>query len=234
MIRTCIIIEDQPPAQRILHKYISDIKHLDLKATFSNAIEAIEFLKTNNVDLIFLDIHLPKISGIDFLKSVPNHPYIILTTAFSEYALESYEYNVIDYLLKPFSFQRFIQAISKLPEVKSNEDNLTSDKTKDTDSILIKSGYDLIKILLKDIIYLKAVTDYIEITTTTKTYLSSYSLKEWISKLNGNVFFRVHKSYIVNTQYLTKISRNTIYLSNIAIPIGRTYKEDFLSRYTES
>ncbi len=108
----CIIIEDQPPAQRILKKYIQDIGSLHLKATFSDAIQAMEFLKTEAVDLIFLDIHLPKISGIDFLKAMQNPPHVILTTAFPDYALESYEFNVVDYLLKPFSFQRFVKAVA--------------------------------------------------------------------------------------------------------------------------
>ncbi|MFT5167549.1 MAG: two-component SAPR family response regulator, partial [Saprospiraceae bacterium] len=110
----CIIIEDQPPAQRILKKYINDIGSLNLIATFSDALQAMEFLKTEEVDLVFLDIHLPKISGIDFLKTMTNPPNVILTTAFSEYALESYEFNVVDYLLKPFSFQRFVKAVSKV------------------------------------------------------------------------------------------------------------------------
>ncbi|MGB5228874.1 MAG: response regulator, partial [Eudoraea sp.] len=111
----CIIIEDQPPAQRILKKFIEDIGSLQLKGVFSDAIQAMEFLKTNSVDLMFLDIHLPKISGIDFLRTMPNPPFVILTTAFSDYALESYDLNVVDYLLKPFSFQRFVKAVSKIP-----------------------------------------------------------------------------------------------------------------------
>ena len=119
----CIIIEDQPPAQRILKKYIKDIGTLTLKGTFSNAIDATTFLKTASVDLIFLDIHLPKISGIDFLKMQQNPPPIILTTAFADYALESYEFSVVDYLLKPFSFQRFVKAVSKVP-VKTTENTI--------------------------------------------------------------------------------------------------------------
>jgi response regulator of citrate/malate metabolism len=113
MIR-CIIIEDQPPAQRVLKKYISDIGNIVLNGTFADALQAMEFLKTSDIDLIFLDIHLPKISGIDFLKMLSTKPYVILTTAFPDYALESYEYDVTDYLLKPFSFERFVQAVSKV------------------------------------------------------------------------------------------------------------------------
>ncbi len=113
MIR-CIIIEDQPPAQRVLKKYIEDMGTLELKATFADALQAMEFLRKESIDLIFLDIHLPKISGMDFLKVAKNAPSVILTTAFSDYALESYEYDVVDYLLKPYSFERFVQAVSKV------------------------------------------------------------------------------------------------------------------------
>jgi DNA-binding LytR/AlgR family response regulator len=110
----CIIIEDQPPAQRVLKKFIADMGQMELLGTFTDALQALEFLKANRVDLIFLDIHLPKISGIDFLKTLQTRPHVILTTAFPDYALESYEYDVVDYLLKPFSFERFVQAVAKV------------------------------------------------------------------------------------------------------------------------
>ncbi len=137
----CIIVEDQPPAQRILKKYIKDLGTLDLVDTFSNAIDAMEFLKSNEVDLIFLDIHLPKISGIDFLKAMPNPPAVILTTAFADYALQGYEFNVVDYLLKPFSFQRFVKAVAKVPlkAVKSLADNDVEIKPVQK-TMFIKSG----------------------------------------------------------------------------------------------
>lgn len=234
MTKHCIIIEDQPPAQRILQRYIADTDSLNLKGTFSDAIKAIKFLNTETIDLIFLDIHLPKISGIDFLKSFPNHPSIILTTAFSDYALESYEYNVVDYLLKPFSFQRFIQAISKLPVPEKHtiaSDLTTKDLIKSIETIFIKSGYEFIKIVVSDIIYLKYDTDYTEIVTAQKTYLSTHSLKYWLVKLEKNNFCRVHKSYIISTRHLIKVSGNVAYLPNVTVPIGRTYKEVFINTY---
>lgn len=139
----CIIIEDQPPAQRILKKYIKEIDFLELKETFSDAVKAKTYIESNNIDVIFLDIHLPKLSGIDFLKTLSNSPKVILTTAFSEYALESYQFNVLDYLLKPISFDRFLQAISKL-EASSNLNK----------TVFIKSGYEHIKINIADILYI--------------------------------------------------------------------------------
>ena len=142
----CIIIEDQPPAQRILKKFIEDIGSLQLKGVFSDAIQAMEFLKTNSVDLMFLDIHLPKISGIDFLRTMPNPPYVILTTAFSDYALESYELNVVDYLLKPFSFQRFVKAVSKIPSTNGlkHSEETHSHNPENRKEIFIKSTVALI------------------------------------------------------------------------------------------
>ncbi len=216
----CIIIEDQPPAQRILKKYITSIDNLTLKEVFSDAMKAKIYIENNSIDVVFLDIHLPKISGIEFLKSLTNSPKIILTTAFSEYALESYQFNVIDYLLKPISFERFLQSISKL------EANTIPNKT-----IFIKSGYDHIKINISDVLYIKADSDYTEIITNKKTFLSKESLKYWLQKLPAKEFYQIHKSYILNTLHFTKVSGNKIYLSNITLPLGRTYKKTFMENY---
>lgn len=232
MLKTCIIIEDQPPAQRILQKYINDIGSLELKKTFNNAIEAIPFLQQNAIDLIFLDIHLPKISGIEFLKTLRSQSQVILTTAFSDYALESYEYNIVDYLLKPFSFQRFVQAITKATQNKqiptANNDDLL--ETSKNDSIFIKSGYDIFKINLEDIFYIKSDIDYTEVVTTNKTYLSSNSLKNWLQKINKD-FCQVHKSYIINTEKIIKVSGNRIFIKDQIIPIGRAFKVFFQENY---
>lgn len=218
---TCVIIEDQPPAQRILQKYIGDSENLELKNTFSDVIKAQEYLTKMTVDLIFLDIHLPKISGIDFLKSFKTKSGIILTTAFSDYALESYEYNVVDYLLKPFSFERFNQAISKL----------VVDKEFDNPYILIKSGYDLIKLNQNEIVFIKADGDYTEITTLEKNYLSTDTLKQWLEVLNQN-FCQIHRSFIVNTNKFKKVSGNQVFMSNNdVLPIGRVYKKEFIERF---
>lgn len=227
---TCIIIEDQPPAQRILKKYIEDFETLELKATFSNAIQAMEFLKTEEVDLIFLDIHLPKISGIDFLKVLPNPPAVILTTAFSEYALESYEFNVVDYLLKPFSFQRFVKAVSKVPIQQDNQ-SLDNDEIVKKE-IFIKSGYEHIKVIINDILFIKSDADYTEIILLEKKHLSSEPLRYWLENLDNNQFMRVHKSYIVNTNKIEKVSSNQIFLDEkTVVPIGRAFKEAFAERF---
>ena len=227
----CIIIEDQPPAQRILKAYISEMDTLTLKATFSDALRAMEYLKTEPVDIIFLDIHLPKISGIDFLKSLPNAPNVILTTAFSEYALESYEFNVVDYLLKPFSFQRFVKAISKVP--KPNNNRSSEDKSLEKNvlkkEIYIKSGYEHIKISIDDIHYITSDADYTEIITHNKKYISNESLRFWIEAFPDEQFCQIHKSYVINIRKIEKIAGNQVLLiEDVKLPIGRAYKEKFL------
>ena len=229
----CVIIEDQPPAQRILKKYIEDMGSLQLRATFSDAISAMEYLKSNSVDLLFLDIHLPKMSGMDFLKTVSNPPHVILTTAFSDYALESYDFNVVDYLLKPFSFQRFVKAVTKVPnEAQKLEQPIAEGHIKPTQKeLFIKSGHELIKIKLEDILYIKSDTDYTELFLEGKKHLSSESLRYWEENLDKDQFIRIHKSYIINTSKIEKLSGNQLHLRNkIVIPIGRVYKDGFMER----
>ncbi len=229
----CIIVEDQPPAQRILQKYIGEMGSLSLKATFSDAIRAMEYLKTEPVDIVFLDIHLPKLSGMDFMKTVPNPPSIILTTAFSEYALESYEFNVVDYLLKPFSFQRFVKAVSKVPQrnvILPSEHKEINNSTSKTE-IYIKSGYEHIKIAIDDIYHISSDSDYSEIMTGNKKYISSEPLRSWMETLPRNRFYRIHKSHIVNLKKIEKIVGNQVCLpGGQKLPIGRAYKDGFLGR----
>lgn len=228
----CVIIEDQPPAQRILKKYIEDVGSLNLKGTFSDAVQAMEFLKKEPVDLLFLDIHLPKLSGIDFLKSMSTPPYVILTTAFSEYALESYEFNVIDYLLKPFSFQRFVKAVSKVSERKNlgNDEKSMGHTVSQKKEIYIKSGYEHIKINVDQIQHITADSDYTQIITEEKKYLSSEPLRFWLESLPDIGFYRIHKSHIVNAKMIEKIVGNRVcLLGGGKLPIGRAYKEAFMN-----
>ena len=230
----CIIIEDQLPAQRILKKYIDDTKSLNLLGTFTDAIEAIDILNTEKVDLLFLDIHLPKLSGIDFLKTLSNPPKTILTTAFTDYALESYELNVVDYLLKPFSFQRFIKAIAKANNISEKISKVEISEASEIPStaIFIKSGYEHIRIEIENILYIKSDADYIEIHLKDKKHLSADSLSSWEERLPSKDFARIHKSYIINTKKIIKISGNQVYLKeNITVPIGRAYKNDFTERF---
>jgi DNA-binding LytR/AlgR family response regulator len=233
MIR-CIVIEDQPPAQRILETYISDTPNVKRIGTFHDPLEALGFLKSEKVDLVFLDIHLPKISGLDFLTILPYRPAIILTTAFPDYALESYELDVVDYLLKPFAFQRYLKAVSKASQLleKSQVQAHSEVSSVKTDSFLLRSGHDLIRIDLDQLTYIKAGSDYCELYTTEKKYLSQEPLKTWNEKLENLGFCQCHKSYLVGLAHIRKISGNQLYLNDgTLLPIGRAYKDRLLKGF---
>ncbi len=236
---TCIIIEDQPPAQRILQKYIRDFGQIELLATFSDALSALEFLKQDAVDVIFLDIHLPKISGIEFLKILPTTPKIILTTAFADYALQGYELDVSDYLLKPFSFERFVKAVSKVlyqGEAELHPQSTSINATQSTPSnniLFVKTGKEYQKIDTTTIQFIKSNGDYTQIFTTTGKYLVSQPLKYWIDKLPTAIFCQIHKSYLINVPHIIKVVGNQVYISDQLLPIGRTYKETFVNDYLE-
>lgn len=226
----CIIIEDQLPAQRILKKYVEDIGSLVLAGTFTDALEAMEMMKSTKVDVIFLDIHLPKISGIDFLKTLSNPPQVILTTAFPDYALESYEFDVVDYLLKPSSFQRFIKAISKIDTKQKN--SIPSIEITEINEVYIKVGYDHVRVVIDNIVYIVSDADYTEIHLQNKKHLSSETLRYWEKLLSSKKFMRVHKSYIINTSKIEKVSGNQIYLTNQkTVPLGRAYKSNFMKKF---
>ena len=223
---SCIVIEDQMPARRILQKYIGDIHELNLMGLFSNALDALEYLRNNHVDLIFLDIHLPKLSGIDFLSVLNKKTFVIITSAFSDYALQGYEFEVVDYLLKPFSFERFLKAVLKV-EQRSKDKTSTFDESKVPESILIKEGYDFVKIQFDDITHIQADGDYSHIFCKNRKHHVSYSLKYWKDKLPANQFIQVHRSYIVNFQLVEKASSNYIEINQGKIPLGRVYKKKF-------
>ena len=174
----CIIVEDQPPAQRILKKFIQDVPTLELVQVFSDGLTAMEFLNKESVDLMFLDIHLPKINGLDFLKSIPDPPQVILTTAFSEYALEGYDLNVVDYLLKPFSFQRFLQAVNKVNA--KHEQVVAKNDTAPLTEIYVKSSHEHIKVLVKDIYTIASDSDYTEIHLKDKKILSNQTFRGYL------------------------------------------------------
>lgn len=235
---TCIIIEDQPPAQRILQKYIRDIGNLALEGTFSDALTALEFLKNTPIEIIFLDIHLPKISGIDFLKILPTKPKIILTTAFPDYALQGYELDVVDYLLKPFSFERFVKAVSKATYPKEN--NMVAPPPKPSKQegriekmLFVKTGKDYQKIEVAAIQFIKSNGDYTQLFMTKGKHLVSHPLKYWLEKLDATTFCQIHKSYLVNVQHISKVTGNQVYIGDNLLPIGRTYREGFIQDYLE-
>ncbi len=225
---TCIIIEDEIPAQSILKRYIDKIPDLNLLGTFKAAIEANSFLNNTQIDIVFLDINLPGISGIDFIKTIKYPPNIIITTAYPDYAVSSFELEtIIDYLVKPFSFDRFLKAINKL---KNQNQNLESGLESNQETMFLNVDKTMHKIVLNDILYIESNRNYITVTTTSQKLSYIESLKNWREKLAENNFIQVHKSFIINSRFVSKLSGNEIYINNTRIPIGRTYKQLLLKK----
>ena len=224
----CVIIEDEIPAQKILKNFIAKIPSLELVDTFKAAIEANSFLNSESVDIVFLDINLPDMSGLDFIKTIKNPPAIIMTTAYSEYAVNSFELDtIVDYLVKPFSFDRFLKAINKVKE-RMGAPEVASEENEET--IFLNVDKTLHKIVLNNILYIESERNYITVVTENQKLSYIDSLKNWNAKLPENNFVQVHKSFIINSLFVNKISGNTIYIKDNKIPIGRTYKQELLSK----
>ncbi len=221
MIINCIIVEDEPLALKRTKEYVEKISYLNLLQSFDNGFEAIGFLKKQQVDLIFLDIKMDELTGIQLLESLERKPYVIVTTAYSEYALKGYELNVIDYLLKPFTIERFIQAVEK---VSVQLDKTTNDNR---DFFFVKTGYCIEKIFFDDILFIEGMRDYRNIQTNTKKILTLQTFIELEKELPKSKFCRVHKSYIVTVKKIDLIERNRIKIKDKLIPISETYKENF-------
>jgi DNA-binding LytR/AlgR family response regulator len=217
----CIVIEDEPPAQEKLAGFIKEIDFLELKQTFGSAINVANYTKENSIDLLFLDVQLGIFSGLDFLASLNQSPLVILTTAHTDYAVKSYDYNVIDYLLKPYSFQRFHQAAQKAYQLINNKA-----EPKD-DYIFVKTEYRIEKIEISSILYIEGMKDYLSIVTTQKTVMTLLSFKKISDILPTANFFRVHNSYIVALDKIMSIERDRIKVGDALIPISKANKQEF-------
>ena len=223
----CIIVEDEPLAQNILKKYIADHPSLELVATCTDALEAQLILNKQSIHLIFLDINLPKLSGINFLKSLLQSPLIIFTTAYPEFAVEGFELNAVDYLLKPFSFERFLKAVNKVIE-KLNNSSLPKKDDIDT-FIFFKSDKKIHKVDLESIHYIEAVGDYMKVITDSGQLLINETMKNLQEELPARSFIRVHKSFIISRNRIKFIEGNYIQVETKSIPIGATYRNDVLA-----
>ncbi len=220
----CIIIEDEPLAVKVLADYISQIPFLRLQGSFKDAILATEFLRNNTTDLIFLDIHLPKLKGMAFLKTLINPPAVIVTTAYHQYAVEGFDLSVTDYLLKPFEFERFLVAVNK---VKSGQKaaNKSTEAADDKDHIFLNVQKKKVKILFSEIIYIESQREYIRIVTTKKEYLSKLSTHEIESMLPANQFKRIHRSFIVSVSKIDSYTADMIDVCGTSLPVGRGYRD---------
>ncbi|TSE08586.1 MULTISPECIES: LytR/AlgR family response regulator transcription factor [Aquimarina] len=239
----CIIIDDEPLALGIIRSYCEDIGTLEIVGAFTNALEAIPFLNDTHVDLVFLDIEMPQINGIDFIKTLDHKPLFIFTTAYSQYALEGFEINAVDYLVKPISFPRFVKAVNRAKEIyelkKRNKKSLKismSDASSTAMShidqfVFVKCDYGTVKIKLKGIKYIQGLKDYLKIhVLEEKPILTLMTFKDLQTKLPDDQFLRVHRSYVVNIRSIDAIQRSKVIIDNVRIPIGDSYKTDFLKR----
>ncbi|MGN8225517.1 LytR/AlgR family response regulator transcription factor [Gracilimonas sp. BCB1] len=221
----CVIIDDEPAARSVLEQYIADTPELELTASFKNALEARIVVKEKEVDLLFLDVNMPRLSGIEFLKTLNNAPQVILTTAYSEYALEGYELDVVDYLLKPFSFERFLKAIDKAWGKQE-----AGEPTEQV--VTIKADGKLYRIGVSEIMFAESKGDYITVYTKERRLTFNQTLKDFCNQLPEPMFSRVHKSYIVSLSSIEYLEGNLIKLGEHSIPVGKAYKEAFMGKYT--
>jgi two-component system, LytTR family, response regulator len=220
----CIIIEDEPLAAKILSEYVAQVPFLELQGTFKDAILATEFLREQPTDLIFLDIHLPKLKGMSFLKTLSHPPAVIITTAYHQYALEGFELNVTDYLLKPFAFDRFLIAVNKVKTagVKSAD---AVEKSEVRDGIFINVQKKKVKIFFSDIVYIESQKEYVKIVTTKQEYISKMGTHEIEELLPPALFKRVHRSFIISVSKINSYTAEEVEVNGIPIPIGRGYRE---------
>ncbi|QLG45327.1 LytR/AlgR family response regulator transcription factor [Costertonia aggregata] len=227
----CIIIEDEIPAQRILQNYISKVPGLELKESYQSALEANAVIQENTVDIIFLDINLPDISGLRYIKTLSSPPCVIMTTAYHEHAVESFELDTIcDYLVKPFSFDRFLKAVNKAKRhLRPNTTALDNQKT-DAKTLFLNVDKTLHKVYLNDILYIESDKNYVTVVTANNQYSYLESLKNWILKLPEEDFVQIHKSYIVNIKAITKINGNLLFINEQKIPVGRSFKPKLVDK----
>lgn len=228
----CIAVDDEPLALEQMKDFISKVEFLNLKGSFKNGMSALNYIKTNDVDLVFLDIQMDDLTGIQLLESLTSKPKVILTTAYDQYALKGYELDVSDYLLKPISFERFVKAVNKVYDQFQSKavkgEKVTDQKELEkNDFFFVKADYRLQKIKFDDILYIEGMKDYLKIFLTDKKIVTNMSLKKMEEILPENNFIRIHKSYLISIDKITSICKNNIYINEATIPIGDYYKKDF-------
>ncbi len=236
----CVVIDDEPRAIHVVETHIQKIPFLEIAAVFRNGLEALEFLQDHQVDLLFLDINMPDLSGIQFMNSLTRPPMVIFTTAYSEFALESYEYNAVDFLLKPIEFERFLKAANKamakmqtLSKPQQNLSNGSSVRKGMQDTLFIKSGQETYQLKINDILYVESAGNYVNFVTRDDQIMTLMTMHEVLEILPEHFFFRVHRSYIIARKYIDKIERHQVHIGNKKVPIGSIYRNSFLKEIKE-
>lgn len=224
---TCIAVDDEPLAIEKIVSFVERLPFLTLKATFDNAVDALAYLSTNKTDLLFLDIQMERMTGLDLLCALPDRPQVILTTAYSEYALKGYEFEVTDYLLKPYSFERFTQAVNKV--VKHFQEKATVVEAT-PDFIFVKSDYRFVKILLADILYIEGMRDYRCIHTSAGKILTDQTFGSFEEQLPSSQFARIHKSFMVSLSKIESIEKHRVKIGKELLPVSESYHDKFYKR----
>ena len=220
----CIIVEDEPLATKVLVDYVSQVPFLDLQGSFKDAILATEYLHNHSVDLIFLDIHLPRLKGMAFLKTLTHPPAVIITTAYHQYAVEGFDLNVTDYLLKPFEFERFLVAVNKVTIFQKEKTTIAEVEEK-KNYLFLNIQKKKVKILFSDIVYIESQKEYIKIVTTKKDFVSKMGTHEIEDLLPPHLFKRIHRSFIVSVSKIDSYTAEEVEVNGVSIPVGRAYRD---------
>lgn len=227
MVR-CLIVDDEEPARELINLHLSGLEDFEVVASLGNALDAFVFLQKNPVDLVFLDIQMPKVSGLELARSLQSSPKIILTTAYREYAADAFEMEVFDYLVKPITQERFMKAMAKFMHYWHGKAEIKDVKIHDNNPyVFFKVGREQVKILLKDIIYIEGLADYIKVHTGDKSYIASEKLGYMEQTLPSNSFVRIHKSFIIALDKITSFNADQVMLNDKALPLGRLFKAVF-------
>jgi two-component system LytT family response regulator len=227
MIINCIAVDDEPLALDIIRDYISQVPFLKLMKTFKDGISVIEYLASNNVDLIFLDIEMGGISGTQLLKTLQKKPNVIMTTAYRNYAVDAFDLDVTDYLLKPFSFERFLKAVDKVYILQKDKQRPPESGSSDNEYFFVKSNYKMVKVNYDDILYIEGLSEYIIIKTKTANIITLQSFKNIEKTLPESGFARIHKSYMVSLSKIESIEGQYVKIANKELPVGNKYKDNF-------
>jgi len=220
---SCMIIEDEPIAADIVRSYIEQVTFLSLEAVYSNALSALEDMKERSVDVIFLDIHLPRLKGLDFLKSLAAPPKIIITSAYEQYALEGFELEITDYLLKPFSFPRFLKAVNRLNGSRDRRQELMAGER---EHLFFNVNKKMVKVYLDEILYIESLKEYVKIHLREKYIVTKFQIGELEKLLDGASFIRVHRSFVVAKSKISSFSAHAVELGGKLIPIGRSFQDE--------
>lgn len=233
MKTNCLIIDDEPLARDLMRSHIEKLENFEIVAECADAMKALQQIRTNSIDLMFMDIQMPQITGIEFLKTLKNPPKVIITTAYREYAVEGFELDVVDFLLKPITFERFLKAVNKYYQVNTEDSQQKSSVVslqngQDEPFIYVKDSKKVIKVPLKEILYLEGLSEYVQIFTSDKKIVTKTSMTNMAEKLPDQDFMRIHKSYIVSLSKIHAFTSSSIEIPGKALPIGRSYKNSVL------